>query len=281
MYPPAFRYHRPQSLQDAIAHLQQDPEAKLLAGGHSLLPALKLRLASPKALIDVAGLAELKGIRQEGDQWVIGALTTHRELEHSNVPLLAEVAAVIGDPPVRNRGTIGGALAHADPAADYPAAVLALGASLRAAGPNGEREIAAEDFFIGMFTTALAPDEILTDVRFVAPGRHTGLAYTKFSHPASGYAVVGVAAKVVREGEVAKEVCLGLTGASYQAFRAKAVEGALSGKALDEAALDRALASAFEAGDMSEDHFASAEYRAELCRVMARRALMQAWARAA
>jgi carbon-monoxide dehydrogenase medium subunit len=196
MYPASFRYYRPATLQEALSILQQEPEARPLAGGQSLIPAMKLRLMAPAALVDLGRLQDLRGMSREGGWWRIGAMTTHREMEFSGPPLLAEVAHVIADPAVRNRGTIGGSLAHADPAADYPAAILALEATIRAVGANGERTIPAHEFFQGMFTTSLMPGELITgiEVRELGPG--WGWAYEKFPHPASGYAVVGVAAVV-------------------------------------------------------------------------------------
>lgn len=280
MYPLSFRYYRPTTLQEAVSLLQREPEARLLAGGHSLLPAMKLRLSSPSALVDIGRIPELKGVRRQGDGWVIGAMTTHREIEFSDLPLLPEVAARVADPPVRNRGTIGGSLAHADPGADYPAAVLALEATLRAAGPAGERTIPADQFFQGLFTTALQPGEVLTEVRLPDLGQGWGWAYEKFPHPASGYAVVGVAAVVRAEGGSVREVRIGVTGAGPAAFRATAVEQALSGRPITPEALQSATQGAFDPAEMNSDSFASAEYRAALCRVLCQRAVQRAWQRA-
>jgi carbon-monoxide dehydrogenase medium subunit len=268
MYPASFRYVRPQSLDEAIRLLEENPEAKLLAGGHSLIPAMKLRLAAPSLLVDIGRLDELKGIREEDGAYFVGALTTHAEIERSSLPLLPLVAKVIGDPMVRNLGTIGGSLAHADPAADYPAAVLALEAEILAKGSGGERWIPAREFFQGMFQTALSPSEVLVGLRVPKlPGYR--FAYEKFLHPASGYAVVGVAAAVLKEGEAIQDVRLGATGAAYTPFRLEEVEVALKGgKGPEEATRDYV-----PPVPLAGDRFASAEYRLHLLRVLARRAL--------
>jgi len=280
MYPPSFRYYRAGSLAEAISLLQREPEARLLAGGHSLIPAMKLGLASPPALIDIGRIPELRGIRRQDGGWAIGAMTTHREIEFSELPLLAEVAAHVADPPVRNRGTIGGSLAHADPGADYPAAVLALGATIKAVGPRGERSIPADGFFQGLFATALEQGEVLTEVRVPALGPGWGWAYEKFSHPASGYAVVGVAVVVQAEGGAVRQVRVGVTGAAQSAFRPRLVEERLAGRALDEEAVRAAVEGAFDPGQLLSDPFASADYRAALCQALCRRALLRAWQRA-
>src|SRR5579864_2975660 len=205
MYPADFDYVRPASIDEAVALLQKHGEdAKVLAGGHSLIPAMKLRLARPKLVIDIARIPALNYIRQTGSVIAIGPMTTHVEIEASNVlreksPLLAETAEHIGDVQVRNRGTIGGSLAHADPAADYPATILALDGELVAISAHGERTIAVRDFFTGMFSTSLEANEILTEIR-VAKTAGAGTAYRKFRHPASGFAVVAVAAVVRKLG---------------------------------------------------------------------------------
>jgi len=194
MYPAQFEYHTPGTVREALDLLgRHKDDAKLLAGGHSLLPAMKLRLAQPKHLVDLRKVSGLSGIKEDGGALVIGAMTTHYQVESSAVvkskcPMLAAVAAQIGDPMVRNMGTIGGSLAHADPAADYPAAIIALGAEMVAEGPKGKRTIKADDFFKGLLTTALAEDEILTEVRVPAMAGKTGAAYMKFPHPASRFA---------------------------------------------------------------------------------------------
>lgn len=257
-----FDFHRPQSVADAVAILKADDAAKLLAGGQSLLPVLKLDLAQPSQVISLAGCGELKGIRSEGDHLVIGALTTHAEVASSaevrqRIPGLAALAAGIGDPQVRNRGTIGGSLAHADPAADYPAAVLALGATI----VTDRRQIAGDDYFTGLFSTALAPDEVITAVRFPVPEK---AAYAKFPHPASKYALAGV--MVAKTGG---RVRVAVTGAGTSAFRVAAWETALAGSFAPDSLGNGAVAAA----DLRSDGDASAEYRAHLVAVMAKRAV--------
>src|SRR5438093_13620236 len=219
MYPAQFEYHKASTVKEALDLLgKYKDEAKLLAGGHSLLPAMKLRLAQPKHLIDIGKVSGLSGVKEEGAALVIGGMTTHYAIESSALlkskcPLLPEVAGHIGDPMVRNMGTIGGSLAHADPAADWPAAAIALGAELVAEGPKGKRTIKADDFFKGLLTTALAPDEILTEVRVPACGPKVGCAYLKFPHPASRFAVVGVAAVLTVDGGKVTKAGVGITGA--------------------------------------------------------------------
>jgi aerobic carbon-monoxide dehydrogenase medium subunit len=287
MYPAEFSYHRATSVQDAIARLAQEPDAKLLAGGHSLLPTMKLRLASPSTLVDLGGVQELRGIRRDGDTIAIGALTTHREIEFSEelkaaCPILPEAAAQVGDPLVRNRGTIGGSVAHADPAADFPAVLLALGATLRVEGPKGRRTISADDFFLGLFTTALQGDELLTSIHVpAAQPAGTGTAYEKFRHPASRYAIVGVAAVVGVANGRCSTARVALTGAGSHAMRLSSLEAALVGKALDEQTLAGACQHVIAPDDLLSDQFASSEYRAHLADVLSRRALTRAAARTA
>jgi carbon-monoxide dehydrogenase medium subunit len=196
MYPNAFEYHRATSVQEAVGILASDPEAKILAGGHSLIPAMKLRLAMPSTLVDLSQIDALRGITVDGGA-TIGAMTTYRELLDSDelassFPVIRKTATVVGDPAVRNRGTLGGALAHSDPAADYTAVMLALGASVNVTGSSGDRTIAADDLFVDLFTTSMEPDEVLTSISIPAADG-AGMAYHKHAHPASGYAVVGVA----------------------------------------------------------------------------------------
>ena len=283
MNPAAFEYHRADSVQEAIVLLQQYGDgAKLLAGGHSLLPVMKLRLAQPEHLIDIGRLHDLAGVREEGDTLRIGALTTHHDIEvdptlRRRCPLLPETAGVVGDRQVRNRGTIGGALCHADAAADYPAAILALGAELVAQGPNGERTIAAEAFFLGFLTTALAPDEILTEIRVPALAPRTGASYQKLANQASGYATVGVAAVVTLDpdGRCAA-VGIGITGAGSSPVRATAVEEALRGAELDDATVGAAAEAAGAGLDLLDDIHASADYRLRVVRGLTRRAVLAA-----
>ena len=287
MYPTNFDYHRARTLSDAQKLMAANPGAKLLAGGHSLLPLLKLRLASPPALIDIGRVPELRGITRQSDHIRIGGLTTHAELAASadvraGAPALAEAAALVGDPGVRNRGTIGGNVAHADPASDLPTVLVALDAKMVVAGPAGERTIPAEGFFTGIMTTALAEDEILVAVLVPTVGNGQGSAYVKFAHPASRYAVVGAAALVtVARGNIAAaRVAIG--GLVPNARRASAVERALAGaSASDGTAATAAQQVAADLGsDVSGDLFASAEYRSAIAPVYVRRALAAAFARA-
>jgi aerobic carbon-monoxide dehydrogenase medium subunit len=257
-----FEFHRPQSVADAVTLLKGNDAAKLLAGGQSLLPVMKLGLAAPSDLVSLAGIPGLKEIRSEGSDLVIGALVTHDEVASSLVvrqliPGLAGLAGGIGDAQIRNRGTIGGSLAHADPAADYPAAMLALGATI----VTDRRSIAADDYFTGLFSTALAPDEIITAVRFPVPERS---AYAKFPHPASKYAVVGVMVAKSAGG-----VRVAVTGAGPKAFRLSALEAALAASFAPEAANSVAVSP----GELRTGGEASPEYLAHLVKVMAKRAI--------
>jgi carbon-monoxide dehydrogenase medium subunit len=280
MYTAPFEYHRARSVEEAVALLgKHGDDAKLLAGGHSLIPLLKLRFAQPKHLIDVRKIPNLSGIRQDGGAIVIGAATTHAQIERSPViertlPILSEAAHVIGDPLVRNMGTVGGSLAHADPGADFPAVMLVLGAELRATGPRGQRTIPADSFFLDILTTALAPNEVLTEIRIPIPRAGTGGAYAKFRHPASGYALIGVAALVTREsgGEIL-HARVALTGVGTRAARARAAEQALTGKEADEALIADAATRVTDGLEPRADAQGSAEYKKHLAVVYARRAI--------
>jgi carbon-monoxide dehydrogenase medium subunit len=271
--PAAFEYVRAGSVDEALAALaEHGDEAKVLAGGHSLLPLMKLRLATPSVLVDVGRLSELSYIREEGDEIAIGGLTRHHDVEHSellkaNAGLLAHVAGFVGDPQVRHRGTLGGSLAHGDPASDLPAAVLALGGSMVLRGPNGDRTVAAADFFQGFLETALQPDELLAEVRVPkVPG--AGFSYQKFVKRAQDWAIVGVA--VVRNGTTG----IGLVNMGQVPLRATAVEQALaSGASVADAAQV-----ADEGTSPSEDLNASEEYRRHLAKVLVRRGLEEAGA---
>lgn len=287
MYPAQFEYHTPSTVKEAISLLGRlKDDAKLLAGGHSLIPMMKLRLAQPKHVIDLRKVPGLSGIKDDRGAIVIGALTTHYQVESSTLlkqkcPLLPEVAGQIGDPQVRNMGTMGGSLAHADPAADYPAAVIALGAELVAEGPKGKRTIKADDFFKGLLTTALKPHEILVQIRFPSSPTHTGMSYMKFPHPASRFAVVGVAVALTVDGKgVCAKVSVGITGAGTMAVRARGVEAALKGKTLDAAAIQAAAEKAAEGVDVQVDLQGSVEYKTHLLKVYCRRALEAALSRA-
>jgi aerobic carbon-monoxide dehydrogenase medium subunit len=272
--PAAFDYVRPATVEDAVAALAGGGEdAKVLAGGHSLLPVLRLRLAAPALLVDLGGVAALRGIRSEGDTLVIGAMTTHAEVARCEAPLLAQAAAVIGDRQVRHRGTIGGSLAHADPAGDLPAAAVALDAELVVAGGGGRRTIPAREFFVDYFTTALAPDEVLVEVR-VPRLAGWGSHYAKVNRTAQAWATVAVAVAVQRENGTIAQARVALTNMGPIPVRASAVERALVGATVDGIA--DAAAHAAEGAAPVSDTTASAEYRTHLATVLTRRALAAA-----
>ncbi|MDR7594379.1 MAG: xanthine dehydrogenase family protein subunit M [Armatimonadota bacterium] len=287
MIPATFEYVRARSVREAISLLQQHGgRAKLLAGGHSLLPLMKLRLSQPEMLIDLGPVDELRGIREEGGSLVIGALTTHDEVANSplvreRVPLLAECASQIGDVQVRNRGTIGGNLAHADPAADYPAAALALEAQLECEGPAGSRTVPASQWFVDLLTTALGPDEVLCRVRVPVQTKGQGWSYIKLPHPASGYSLLGVACLVTVDGGVCRDARVAVTGAGPKAVRLTKVEQVLVGKRLEEATVAEAARLASDGLEASDDLYASAEYKRHLAVVYTKRALLRAAERAA
>lgn len=278
MIPASFDYVRATSLSQVIGLLQDDPDGtKLVAGGHTLIPTLKLRLASPALLIDIGSIQELKGV-QVADQIRIGALTTHAELLASKslggvLPIFHQAADMIADPQVRNRGTIGGSLANADPAADWPAVVVALNAELEIAGPAGRRRIAAKDFFIDIFTTALEPGEVLTAIHVARPSAGTKFRYRKIRHPASGYAVVGVAVCVGLKGDIVSHASIGITGAAGHAFPAEPAMEFLTGKRLTPEIIEEAARLASEQAECLSDHYASADYRKHLVRTEVARAL--------
>jgi carbon-monoxide dehydrogenase medium subunit len=286
MIPAQFDYKAPATLDEAVALLASDLDgAKVLAGGHSLIPAMKLRLAQPQLLVDIARIKSLAYIREEGDQILIGATTTHYQLESSDslkkiCPLLPDCARSIGDVQVRNKGTIGGSLAHSDPAGDWPAAVLALDGDLVLVGPNGERTVKAENFFVDLLTTDLQPGEILREIRIKKPAGRFGQAYQKVPHPASGFAVVGIAVHLTLDGNGAcQSAGVGVTGVGVKAYRAKAVETALAGTNLDDNALASAVAHVVDGIDANADLYASGEYRSHLAQVHTRRAIQAAKAR--
>ena len=286
MIPSEFQYFSPASVDEAVQLLQQHgDDAKILAGGHSLLPAMKLRLSQPGVIIDISKIDSLKGISVNGGV-TIGAGTTYHALATSDevrsaCGVLVECVSQIGDIQVRNRGTIGGSLAHADPAADLPALALALGATLTAKGPSGERTINAEDMFVEMLTTALEPTEIITEVKFPALGKGEGAAYEKLRHPASRYAIVGVAAyvKVGGDGNIA-EARVAVTGAGPKATRQADAEAALVGSSGDEAAVAAAADKSGDDMDYLGDIHASEEYRRAIVKVYTRRAVTKALERA-
>lgn len=281
VYPEAFEYDAPGSVEEAVEILADDADARPLAGGQSLLPLMKLRLASPARLVDLRRLDDLRYVRETEEGIEVGALTPHARVASSSLlreraPALAEAAAAVGDMQVRNRGTIGGSLSHADPAADLPAAAVALDASLRVRGPEGEREIPAEDFFPGSFTTALRPGELLTAMRFAAPDGARG-AYEKLTQKASGFALVGAAAVLELDGGTCRRARIGLTGVGARPLRVPEAEEALQGAELDEEAV-AAACDGVGAGlrDVQGDVHATADYRRAMAEVYARRAVARA-----
>jgi carbon-monoxide dehydrogenase medium subunit len=275
--PTAFDYLAPSSLAEALDILEEQQDtAKLLAGGHSLIPLMKLRLAAPATLVDLRNVDELRGISFSDGELRIGALTTHREvasseLVNTHAPALAQAAGQIGDRQVRARGTIGGSLAHNDPAADLPAVMLALDAEMVVRSKMGSRTISAQDFFPDILETALAPNDILAEVRIKHAPRS---AYAKFPNPASHYAITGVAAAAQGDGRL-NSARIGVTGAAPVAFRAAAAESALAGSDLSAESIARAADAAYDGRELLGDIHASAEYRAALIKVMTKRALQQ------
>ena len=279
MIPAKFDYVRPSSLDEAVQALAGGGEdAKVIAGGQSLLPLLRLRLAYPSLLVDVGGIGELAGVRDAGDALMIGALTTHYSvirdpLIREHCGLIAAATATVADPAVRHRGTIGGSLAHADPAGDLPAVIAALDGTLIAAGPGGDREIAAADFFVDYLTTALAPDEILTAIRVPKLGPGWGFRYEKFQPTAQAWAIVGVAALTRRDNGHVAEARIGLTNMGTVPVRARAAEAAAAGAEASRPALAAAAGHADEGTDPPSDLRGAADYRRHLARVLTGRAL--------
>jgi carbon-monoxide dehydrogenase medium subunit len=282
-----FTYQAPATIEEAVQQLGKNGDAKVIAGGHSLLPLMKLGLSQPDTLVDLRRIASLHEIRTEADGTiVIGALVTHRDLVHNEtvrakLAALADAASEVGDLQVRARGTIGGSLAHADSAADEPAPTLAYDATIRAIGPKGQRDIPARDFFKGTFETALAANEILAEIRFAAPAGRTGGAYAKFAHPASGFAVTGVAAVItIKADGTIERAAIAVSGAAAAAYRATATERALTGSKGDAKAIADAAAKAADGITALSDLAASGEYRKHLVTVYAKRAVESAIQRA-
>lgn len=279
MIPGDFEYHAPASVEEAVSLLERlGEEAKVLAGGHSLVPAMRFRLAQPQHLVDINRIGALSYIREEGGFLRIGALTRESELEHSALvreryPLLAEAGRVIADPLVRNRGTIGGNLAHADPANDHPAVMLAYGATVVARGPGGTREIAIDDFFTGLFENALAPGELLVEVRIPSPGPGQGGAYRKLERKVGDYATAAVAAQLTLDGDTCTAARIGLTNVSAVPMRATGAERALVGNALTDDVLEAAGQAAARECDPSGDLRGSVEYKRDVTRVLLKRAV--------
>jgi aerobic carbon-monoxide dehydrogenase medium subunit len=285
--PAEFDYHPAQSVDEALALLQQyGDEAKLLAGGHSLLPTMKLRLAQPGHLIDLGRISGLSYVREENGAVAVGAMTTYTALAQSDLirkhfPILIEGIAVIGDPQVRNRGTIGGSIAHSDPAADMPGMVLALKADILVQSAQGVRTIKADDFFTGMFETALQPNEIITEIRFPIPSGRTGSAYMKLENKASHYAIAGCAAVVSLDTDgTCTSASVVITGAAEKPTRASGVESTLVGKKLDEPTVAGAATHAPDGLEFVEDIHGSKAYRSQMTVVISRRAILRAAGRA-
>jgi aerobic carbon-monoxide dehydrogenase medium subunit len=281
MIPAKFDYERAGSVDEALELLGRD-DAKLLAGGHSLLPLMKLRLAQPALLVDIGRIEELAYVRDAGEQLAIGALTRHHDvandpLVQEHCPILSHAAGLIGDPQVRHRGTIGGSVAHGDPASDLPTFLLVLDAEFAVRGPGGVTTVPAAEFFRGLFETALGPQDILTEIRIPKLGAWKGWSYQKFNRRAQDWATVGVAAVLRRDNGTIAEACVALTNMGLTPLRAKAVEEALAGSSADDAAA--AAEKADDATSPPSDTNASADYRRELARVLTRRALEEALSR--
>ncbi len=279
-----FDYKRPATLQEALG-LLSDGSSKVLAGGMSLIPLMKLRLAAPECLVDIGRIADLNYIREENGAIHLGATVTHYQLENSPLlrskcPLLSETAAHIGDPMVRNRGTLGGSVAHADPASDYPASLLALEADVVIAGASGDRTVTFADFIVETFTTVLEPGEIVREI--VVPVEHSsaGYCYEKVVQPASGFAIVGIALRIRKEAGRIAEAHIGVTGLASKAFRAVAAEQALMNGSADPAAAKNAGALIADGVDANSDLYASPEYRNHLARIHGARAIAIALSRA-
>jgi carbon-monoxide dehydrogenase medium subunit len=284
MFPAKFAYAAPSSLQEAVG-LLDEPDSKVIAGGHSLLPLMKLRLAQPRLLVDIGRIPGLSYIRREDGVIAIGAMTTYRQIEqssdvHQSAPVLAEATHEVGDPQVRAKGTLAGALAHADPAGDLPAVALALGGIVKAIGSGGERDLDLDSFFVDMLTTALQEKEIIREVRLNVPPAGAGAAYQKFDQPASHYALTGICAVVTLSGGSIASARIGVTGVGPKAYRPTAVEQALIGKPAQEEAVKAAVQTVADGIDVQGDIHASPEYRAHLARVLTRRAVLEAASRA-
>ncbi len=285
MIPPAFDYAAPKTINEAIALLGQNPDAKILAGGHSLLPMLKMRLASPALLVDINKLEGLAYIKEDGGWLKIGAMTRESDLDKSPVvkqkyPLLADTAKMIADPVVRNWATVGGNLAHADPANDHPATMLAYGAVVVATGPKGPREIPISEFFLGLFTSALAADEILTEIRIPAHKAGDGGAYQKIERKVGDYATAAVAVQLNVSGGKCTSAGVGITNLGLTPIKATQAEAILKGSALDDASLHAAANAAAAAAEPSADYRGSEDYKRSLVKTLTMRALRTAMERA-
>jgi carbon-monoxide dehydrogenase medium subunit len=279
--PEEFEYLRPANLDDAVAALGR-PGAKLLAGGQSILPLMRLRFAAPSALVDLQDVAELRGVEVRGDELRIGAFTRHVEVAGLDTwTALREAAEETGDRQVRRLGTIGGAVSHADPAGDVPAALMALGGRLELVGPEGRRSVPVDEFFVGPLMTSAGEHEVLESVFVPVMQQGSGSAYRKLAQQASGFALVGVAAKVrLDDAGVCQSAGIGVTGVGFTPYRAKAAEELLLGTKLSDDDVEKALTAVLEGVDVAGDAYASVEYRSEMCRLFARRAISAARSRA-
>ncbi len=286
MIPRHFEYHAPQTVPEAIALLQKHGDtAKLLAGGHSLIPMMKIRFAEPEHLVDLGKVAELRGIREQGKELRIGAMTTENDLIWSTLvqekcPLLVEAARLIGDPQVRYKGTLGGDIAHGDPGNDHPAIMLALGAAFVLQGSDGERVVAADDFFLDLYDTALEPDEVLTEIRIPIPAAGTGWCYAKLKRKIGDFATAAAAVLLTMKGDTVKDVSIALTNAGVTALKAREAEDSLRGKKLDDAAMAEAARLAMSICKPAEDQRGSVEYKIAMSGEMTQRALRTARERA-
>jgi carbon-monoxide dehydrogenase medium subunit len=280
MYAAEFDYVRASSIEEAISLKAANDDSSLLAGGHSLIPAMKLRLSTPLKLIDISGLDQLKKISKNESHISIGALCTHKQcaesdIVQSNCPALSDAASVIGDPHVRTKGTIGGALAHSDPQADYPGAILALNATFVAKGPSGERTIEVDDYFIGLWETALGEGELLTEIRIPINSMNANSCYVKFPQPASRYPYVGCGVSLNSKNGTCSDIRVGFSGVGEWAFRDSGVESSLKGQPLNESTIASAADKAAEGKTVLNDHFVSEEYRRAMSKVYAKRAMTQ------
>lgn len=285
MIPPSFEYHTPRSVSEAVALLGQlGSDAKLLAGGHSLLPMMKLRFAEPTHLIDINRIPELRGIREEGNKVVIGAMTVESDLITSpilqaKVPLLVEAAQLIADPQVRNRGTIGGDIAHGDPGNDHPALSIVVEASFVLEGPKGRRTVAADGFFLGTYMTLLEENEVMCEIHVPAFAQGTGWAYEKLKRKTGDWATAGCAVVMRKQGDRVTHVRIGLTNVAPTALRAEAAEQAILGQALTPSTLQAAADAARAICEPAEDLRGDVEYKTAMAGQMVKRALSKAWAR--
>ena len=286
MIPAAFDYHSPRSLDEALLLLKQHAgDAKILAGGQSLIPAMRFRLAAPTVVIDINRLDDLRYVEERGDHLAIGAMTREHSLEDSSTvrksyPLLYDTAVVVADPLVRNQATVGGNIAHADPANDHPATMLAYDATVVARGPDGERAIRIDDFFTGLFENAMSDEEILTEIRIPKPAANSGGAYTKLERKVGDYAISAAAVQLQLNGDTVAAARIGLTNVSPVPMRAKDAEAELIGKSISDAVVEAAGKAAANECDPSPDLRGSVEYKRDITRVMVKRSIQQAVARA-